>query len=260
MTSAATTDQGTITRKQWADMVLVAGGWPVTANNEDSILNWMASENAPSTWTGTAGANNPLNNGLGSGGGSGLGSYSDLQTAADYVAQNIHADDYGYQAIDAALASSADPSTFAAAVINSDWAGGHYDGGSKWSTTGSNPIYDAITAAQSFASGATKGGTTLGAAKTSTGSGDSSGGPGIVGQIEGLVPGLGAVSGAAALEQSLIKPIELLSSLSFWERVGMFLLGGFIFIIGLTIFASSNDKVQSTASEAAPLVEAVAVA
>ena len=72
--------------------------------------------------------NNPLNNGLGSGGGSGLGSYPSLEVAAQYAAQNLSSGNYGYPAVKAALMANAPEAQFKQAIINSSWAGGHYQG------------------------------------------------------------------------------------------------------------------------------------
>lgn len=120
---------GLSTNYDWAALVLRDGSWPVSSNNVTVITQWMASEEPPSNWWNR---NNPLNNGLGSGGGSGLGSYSDLATAAYYVALNLESSSFGYPAIAGDLAASAAPSVTAAAIWNSQWASGHYGYGTNW--------------------------------------------------------------------------------------------------------------------------------
>ena len=62
------------TNYSWALSVLSFGGWPQTANNQKSILDWNASEQSHTSLWWTGGSPNPehvnpLNNGLGSGGG-----------------------------------------------------------------------------------------------------------------------------------------------------------------------------------------------
>ncbi|MBN9620037.1 MAG: peptidoglycan-binding protein [Actinobacteria bacterium] len=115
---------GTSTNYDWAKLVLSDGGWPQSSNNVTTITQWMSSEEPPSSWWNNI---NPLNNGYGSGGGSGLGSYPNLTTAADYVAQNLQkGSDYAQVVSD--FSSSAAPATTATAIIDSDWSCGHYSG------------------------------------------------------------------------------------------------------------------------------------
>lgn len=149
-TAKATYTQPIGTNTAFADAVLTDLGAPITSNNQTSILQWMASENNPNTWTGTAGANNPLNNGYGSGGGAGLGSYPNLQTAAYDVAANLSAGNYGYGSIVQDLQNSASPSQTAQAIQQSSWAGSHYGYGSAWHTA----AVPTVTTAQSALNGA----------------------------------------------------------------------------------------------------------
>jgi hypothetical protein len=76
------------TNRAWAELVLLNLIAPLTDNNIDNLLRWMAAENQSNTWWGTGGANNPLNNGEGSDGGVGLGSYPNLEATAFWVAEN----------------------------------------------------------------------------------------------------------------------------------------------------------------------------
>jgi hypothetical protein len=124
--SSAITVGGT-TNADWAALVLQDGGFPVTANNLTVMLQWMDSENDPGSWWLR---NNPLNNGLGSGGGSGFGSYDSLTTAAHYVAVQLRRDIFS--GIAAAFDSNAAVSVSVQAIINSPWAGGHYNYGAIW--------------------------------------------------------------------------------------------------------------------------------
>lgn len=146
---------GGITNADWAVWVLQDLGVPVTNNNVTFMLQWMASENHPNTWTGTAGANNPLNNGYGSGGGDGTGSYPDLATAAQDVAANLATGANGYAPVVKDLQNSADPTQTAADIIASKWADGHYSNGSAWNTSASitSPLVNAATSAANGATG-----------------------------------------------------------------------------------------------------------
>lgn len=201
------------TNASWAQQVLSDLGVSTTGNNFIFMMEWMASENSPHTWTGTAGANNPLNNGYGSGGGAGLGSYPDLTIAAQDVAANLLAGNYGYGAIVSALRANADPSVTARATWNSGWASGHYDYGAKWA--GSVPtIY---TQDQSASNGATSG--------VAGGSGATSGG-GPLAQFSGMTP-----DQVRALAQAAAQP------------------GGAAF---LTAAAEQAANAQATGSSGAP--------
>lgn len=124
--SAAITVGGT-TNVDWAALVLQDGKFPVTPNNLTVMLQWMDSENDPHSWWLR---NNPLNNGLGSGGGAGFGSYDNLTIAASYVAQQLRRD--LFSGIAQAFDSNAAVSVSVQAIINSPWAGGHYNYGAIW--------------------------------------------------------------------------------------------------------------------------------
>lgn len=124
--SAAITVGGT-TNVDWAALVLQDGKFPVTPNNLTVMLQWMDSENDPHSWWLR---NNPLNNGLGSGGGAGFGSYDNLTIAASYVAQQLRRD--LFSGIAQAFDSNAPVSVSVQAIINSPWAGGHYNYGAIW--------------------------------------------------------------------------------------------------------------------------------
>jgi hypothetical protein len=119
------------TNHDWAKLVLLNGGWPVTDNNVTVITRWMRQENYIDTWWNR---NNPLNNGWGSGGGGGLGSYPSLEVAAENAAEALNTHP-GYSEIVAAFASSAPTEVTEAAIWASPWASGHYANGSHWHYT-----------------------------------------------------------------------------------------------------------------------------
>ena len=126
------------TNADWAELVLIYGGWPVTEQNVTVMLQWMREENGPDNWWNR---NNPLNNGHGSGGGSGLGSYDSLVTAAEYAADNLLKRSF-YSAIVAALEDGTSASAVAQAIWASPWASSHYGNGANW-TTSPVPIVEA---------------------------------------------------------------------------------------------------------------------
>jgi len=117
------------TNVDWAKLVLVEGGWPLTEENITFMMRWMRQENGPDNWWNR---NNPLNNGQGSGGGSGLGSYPTLIEAAYYAAENLQSG--RYPAVDAALARGDSADATAQAIWASAWASSHYGYGTHWSS------------------------------------------------------------------------------------------------------------------------------
>lgn len=116
------------TNHDWAKIVLLKGGWPVTDNNVTVLTRWMRQENGPNNWWNR---NNPLNNGWGSGGGGGTGSYANLLIAAENAAIALHTHP-GYAAIIAALAADAPTEVTERAIWASPWASGHYANGGHW--------------------------------------------------------------------------------------------------------------------------------
>jgi len=117
------------TNYDWAKLVMLSGGWPMSDNNITVMLRWMRQENGTADWWNR---NNPLNNGFGSGGGGGTGSYANLVIAAQKCAEALSTKS-GYSQIVAGFASSADPSVTEAAIWASPWASGHYANGGHWS-------------------------------------------------------------------------------------------------------------------------------
>ena len=119
------------TNADWAKLVLLDGGWPVSDNNVTVFLRWMRQENGANNWWNR---NNPLNNGFGSGGNAGTGSYANLVVAAQKCAQALHQGiGGGYGGIVAALAADSSPSTTASAIWASGWSTSHYMNGTHWS-------------------------------------------------------------------------------------------------------------------------------
>lgn len=111
------------TNHDWAKLVLVYAGWPVTESNVTVMLRWMRQENGPQDWYRR---NNPLNIGAG-----GFASYSSLDESAQVVARALTTN-RGYAQIAAGFAASAEPSTIEYAIWASPWAGGHYAWGGHW--------------------------------------------------------------------------------------------------------------------------------
>ena len=117
------------TNHDWAKLVLLYAELPVTDTNVAVFTRWMRQENGPDDWWNR---NNPLNNGWGSGGGAGLGSYPNLDVAAQNAAKALHGNS-GYAAIVAGFAASAPTAQIEQAIWASPWATSHYANGAHWS-------------------------------------------------------------------------------------------------------------------------------
>ena len=117
------------TNRDWAQLVLLSGGWPQTDSNITVIMRWMRQENGTNNWWNR---NNPLNNGWGSGGGGGTGRYANLVVAAQKAAEALGRVP-GYAGIVSALANNAETSSIESAIWASPWASGHYAEGGHWS-------------------------------------------------------------------------------------------------------------------------------
>ncbi|GAB3605543.1 hypothetical protein GCM10027413_09520 [Conyzicola nivalis] len=117
------------TNHDWAKLVLLYAKFPVTDSNVAVFTRWMRQENGTDDWWNR---NNPLNNGWGSGGGSGLGSYANLDIAAQNAAKALHGNP-GYAAIVAGFESSAPTAQIEQAIWASPWATSHYANGAHWS-------------------------------------------------------------------------------------------------------------------------------
>ena len=117
------------TNHDWAKLVLFYADLPVSDSNVAVFTRWMRQENGTDDWWNR---NNPLNNGWGSGGGSGLGSYANLDIAAQNAAKALHGNP-GYAAIVAGFAASAPTSQIEQAIWASPWASSHYANGTHWS-------------------------------------------------------------------------------------------------------------------------------
>jgi len=117
------------TNHDWAKLVLLYAGFPISDTNVAVFTRWMRQENGTDDWWNR---NNPLNNGWGSGGGSGLGSYASLDMAAQNAAKALHGNP-GYASIVAGFASSAPTAQIEAAIWASPWASSHYANGAHWS-------------------------------------------------------------------------------------------------------------------------------
>jgi hypothetical protein len=111
------------TNHDWAKLVLVYAGWPVSDSNVTVILRWMRQENGPDDWFRR---NNPLNIGAG-----GFASYSSLDESARVVAKALTTSGM-YGDIAAGFAASAPTEDIEYAIWASPWAGGHYAWGGHW--------------------------------------------------------------------------------------------------------------------------------
>lgn len=261
--SSGIPDTAHFTNVTYAALILTFLGAPITQNNIDNLTSWFPWENGTSTWTGTAGANNPLNNGLGSGGGSGLGSYPDLVTSAYYAAKGMQGGIQNAAPIGAALKADAPFSVFHQATINAVWSGDHY-AGSGWRNVTSASTPTAVSAADSAKNGASGPVATSSAAtqaiiqKELAAEGNAAFGSGNFWQnignslntLTGGVPGdvANAVSATADWASGLGKLLSDVTSASWWLRVGMGALGIALFGIGLAGFISTTKPGQQSKS------------
>ena len=118
------------TNYDWAKLVLLDGGFPMSDTNVTVMTRWMRQENGADDWWNR---NNPLNNGLGSGGGGGTGSYANLVVAAQYLAANLRRPMFA--GIAAGFDSNAPTATIEYSIWYSGWATGHYANGAHWHYT-----------------------------------------------------------------------------------------------------------------------------
>lgn len=114
------------TNHDWAKLVLLYGGWPITENNTTVILRWMRQENYVDNWWNR---NNPLNLGAG-----GYAAHATLAASAQQVAKTLSTGS-GYREIVASFAASAPTEVTEHAIWYSPWATGHYNDGAHWHYT-----------------------------------------------------------------------------------------------------------------------------
>ncbi len=119
------------TNYDWAKLVMMYGGWPMTTENVTVFTRWMRQENGADNWWNR---NNPMNNGYGSGGGGGTGSYANLDIAARMAAENLHRNP-SFAGIVAGLAAGNSTTVTEQAIWASPWASSHYGNGSRWHYT-----------------------------------------------------------------------------------------------------------------------------
>ena len=132
------------TNYDWAKLVLLEGGWPMSDNNVTVLLRWMRQENGANNWWNR---DNPLNNSFGAPGAGGTGSNPNLIVAAEHAAQALKKGaGGGYDGIVSSLAASASPDVTAQAIWASNWSGSHYANGTHWSTA-PVPVYKAPASA-----------------------------------------------------------------------------------------------------------------
>lgn len=120
------------TNHDWARMVLLFAGFPITDDSVTVITRWMRQENYVDTWWNR---NNPLNNGWGaSAGAGGTGRNVDLVQAARNAADALETV-AGYAGIRAAFAAGKSSAVIERAIWASSWASGHYANGAHWHYT-----------------------------------------------------------------------------------------------------------------------------
>jgi hypothetical protein len=242
----------TASNANWAILLLKDINAPVTTNNIQNVLRWMAAENPPSNW---ANRNNPLNASLNTNSTNGTGSYTDLTTAAQNTAAMIV---QGYKggaigdAIYNALQTNADPAVFSVAVVNSPWSSNHYGVASAGAVTpvpGRLPNYLATITVpvNTPASNANAG---SGTANTKAVSGVGVTGVGCASKPPVLNSFGSSVTG---LKITACQGKAFLGGLSIIS-------GGIIVLIGVAILARNTDAVQGALDKINSLVPVAAAA
>ncbi|CAN5273200.1 hypothetical protein BH11ACT4_BH11ACT4_19630 [soil metagenome] len=117
------------TNHDWAKLVLLLGGFPMTETNVTVFTRWMRQENGTDDWWNR---NNPLNNSWGAPGAGGTGTNENLVVAAQNAADALHSIG-GYSGIVDAFMASASTESIEQAIWASPWASGHYANGGHWS-------------------------------------------------------------------------------------------------------------------------------
>lgn len=202
----------------WADLVLAIAGLPTTKNNVGNLLHWMAAEstgnNTGSTWDHD---NNPLNVGSAKSA-TGSAGFATLEVAAINTANEIDSD--RYSAIYNALKQTAPLSVFSAAVVHSTWSADHYGGTPTH-------IADSALLTPSY--------------KARTPIPPQTGGTLTTGEVE--VTSLAAKGQATTVRSDLDKVglgdlatfIDKLEDLTWWKRVGIFVGGAALVVLGIVL-------------------------
>jgi hypothetical protein len=231
-TQAITANTGN-SQATWARVVLADAGAPVTQNNIDNIVRWMAAENPAKTWWRKT-TLNPLNIGPG-------GKFASLAAAAKKTAYYI-ATDKTYAPIIAALRATATSETFYKAVASTPWDATHYSD----DNFGKNPVptlYPSPTA-----TGAPQPGTGTSAAggvKGTGPTGSSSSGP------TGCAIGFGGVLGLGKICFVTHRQARAI------EGIGIMVVGGIPLVLGfvglLVIGLGRTKGAQALAKTPGPL-------
>lgn len=277
--SASTTKipRSQITSTAWAVALLTAAKAPVTQNNVNNILRWMQLEGGSSGGTpGISGSmetwlhlNDPLNATLHE---SGPFSYPTVEAGISATAQMLHQQNMA--PILNALNRNASTASFSAALAASPWDGSHYASqiaryGSNFlaafpmlaayaTTTGQNPTstiggafgigsqpstsINAIIAGAAAKMNALQIGTAL--AKGATVLENTPQG-GLSGAVSGTSHALSTIG------QDVSHLVSAATDVTFWRRVGIFLGGGAIAVVGLILLLSQTKAGKEAASTAA---------
>lgn len=266
----------------WAKFVLAFSGLPATQNNVNNLLRWVHAESG-ATWDHD---NNPLNTSTGTHTTNGTGGQRNLLTSAWNTAVTLRMPNY--TAVAAALEQTATAHTFSHAVVASPWAASHYGGtptaiadnailspGAAPQATRQNP---GIMVSQYLASApgahlasftfdwlnpldwGTKirhafGNTPSAPTKTAIARGAST--PTRIftpsGTNTSTNPKLSTLTPGNPLAafSTIANDITRLTNLTLWKRVGIFVAGLGMAVVGLVLLAAGNKDVQSAAETAA---------
>ncbi len=214
-------------QQPWQLDILRALGAPTTANNVANLNRWNACEGNKAGGSGLP-INNPFNTTLPYNGAPGVNSVNvrHYLSYADGIAATVKTitGTKAFAPILAALMNDAPTSVFAAAVGNSGWG---TSGGCIAKASGSPDIPQ------------TQG----------SGSGDTGGATGINVPGEGIAGDVaGAVAGAASWTTTLGNLLTSITSVKFWQRIGIGA-GGLLLLLVGAVFILSESKVVTAAVE-----------
>jgi len=223
-----------VTQEVWAAFLIsqinaLGGNVPYTKNNVDNIVLWMTSEEPPANWWDR---NNPLNASLGTNSSDGTGSYANLTAGAIETATMINQSNM--KSILSALEADAPTPVFTSAVVGSPWASGHYANGTQFASTLPGEVV-------------------AGSAKTLLPADPGAVVPASPTPLGPLGAGVnvgGNLTGLGGLEAGIDAVLTDLTSANWWARLGLFVGGGALVIIGIIVFISTTKTGQKVESDA----------
>lgn len=225
----------TWTVKLWASLVLAFTGSPVTPSNIEKIEHWIYAENGSKWFKVTPSTpnkilNNPLN--VGATTSNPNNAFDTLYEAAVTTAREIR-NNRDYTAILYSLRNDESETAFAHAVIASTWAASHY--------------YDTIN--NIIGTPLTNFTTHLTTPTRKAGTGATSGTSGVGSQVTGGEQKPTPVTTALHTLEAPLADIETfitkLDDITFWRRVGIFIGGAALLVVGIALIVHGQKSSES---------------